>query len=62
MINLYFSIFVDYVRALMVAMFAYFASQGSYEVASVCYVLNMVLDEVDGNIARYLGQSRLMLT
>ncbi|XP_045198487.2 CDP-diacylglycerol--inositol 3-phosphatidyltransferase-like isoform X2 [Mercenaria mercenaria] len=39
--------------------FAYNASTGNYIVASISYVASVSLDELDGNTARYLGQTSL---
>jgi len=41
----------------MIVAFAINASLSNYQVAAVCYVINFALDEVDGNSARFLGQS-----
>lgn len=46
----------------MIVSFAANAMNGNYTVAAICYVVKFALDEVDGNSARYLGQSKLSIT
>lgn len=50
--------FSDYLRILLIGAFAANAVYGNYGLAAMCYVTSFALDEVDGNSARYLGQSK----
>ena len=46
-----------YVRiALLLIAFSTF--QDNYVLSATCYIVSFLLDEVDGRVARYLGQSK----
>ncbi|XP_060584793.1 CDP-diacylglycerol--inositol 3-phosphatidyltransferase-like [Ruditapes philippinarum] len=47
---------IDYIRVAFLAYFVYNASIGNYNVACICYVVSVSLDELDGNSARYFNQ------
>ncbi|XP_052788883.1 CDP-diacylglycerol--inositol 3-phosphatidyltransferase-like [Mya arenaria] len=48
---------IDYMRVVFLVMFCYEASYANYYAAVCCYVVNFALDEIDGNMARWLGQT-----
>lgn len=50
---------IDYIRLVLLALFVYYAAVENYVAAGVGYTLSVALDEVDGNLARYLGQTTL---
>ncbi|KAH3799939.1 hypothetical protein DPMN_153563 [Dreissena polymorpha] len=53
---LYIPNIIDYIRILFLCLFCYVARTDRCA-AALCYFVSFALDELDGNLARYLGQT-----
>ncbi|KAL4219209.1 hypothetical protein ACF0H5_021791 [Mactra antiquata] len=50
---------VDYIRIFFLVLFIVLSHHDVYQLASICYVISVALDELDGNLARHLNQTSL---